>query len=65
MIYEYFCKFCQRVIEKDFPFAKAKKTIKCSVCSKRCERHFSSFNFILVGDDWPGKIIKQENQKNT
>ena len=63
MTYEYVCESCKIVIEKDYAFGKAVKNIKCPECKKKCERNYSSANFILKGYGWPGKAKKMNKQQ--
>jgi putative FmdB family regulatory protein len=57
--YEFECGACGKVFEKDFPFGKAPKTVKC-VCGKVAPRHIGAVGFILKGGDWPGQTLKRK-----
>lgn len=48
-VYEYKCKKCDKIVEKQFNFGKAPKKIKCGDCKKMCERHFSPPMIQFVG----------------
>ena len=64
--YEYYCKKCDVVIERQFPFAKNPKRVKCE-CGKLAESHIGgNMTFILKGSGWPSKtnsLNKTMNQK--
>jgi hypothetical protein len=59
MIYEYICEKCKNTIIKEFDTGKAKETIICD-CGGVSFRNWG-LNFILKGNDWPGKRIKDVN----
>lgn len=67
MIFEYYCKKCEGVIEKHFPIAKADKQVKCHICGELANRHYGGMSFILKGTGWPGKAItfnRDQTEKN-
>jgi len=64
--YDYYCKVCDKVIERQFAFAKNPKRVKCE-CGKLVERYMGGeMTFILKGSGWPGKtnaLNKTMNEK--
>jgi len=63
MKYEYFCEDCQEVIEKEFPFGKAEKTVSCEKCGKEAERYLGNVNFVLKGGGWPSRSVRMKNEQ--
>lgn len=48
-IYEYKCKKCEKILEKEFKLGKAPKKIRCSICNTQCNRVFSPPMIQFVG----------------
>ncbi len=42
MIFEYLCKNCEEVIERDFKIGKANKKVKCPNCNKMAGRYYGT-----------------------
>lgn len=40
MIFEYLCKSCDLIIERDFKIGKANKKVKCPDCNKMAPRYY-------------------------
>lgn len=54
MLFDYSCKSCGEVLEKDFPIGEAPSSIECE-CGERAKRSFGC-SFILKGGGWPSKF---------
>lgn len=42
MIFEYLCKSCDLIIERDFKIGKANKKVKCPDCNKMAGRYYGN-----------------------
>jgi putative FmdB family regulatory protein len=60
MIFEYGCKKCGEVFEKDFPIGKAEAEVPCK-CGEPAGRYYGNMSFVLKGGGWPGR----SNRMNT
>jgi len=66
VIYEYRCVKCDEIFERISTMAHYTATAACPRCNNIGERYFNSKpNFILRGDDWPGKKIKKESKNGS
>ena len=67
-VYEYKCEECGHEFERTMRLAEYRKREpqSCDQChSEKTFRIFTTCNFNLVGDDWPGKSIRVNNQMAT
>jgi len=61
--YDYKCLKCDH-IQEEFHSITLEPEIKCEKCNSLCKRTIpNNMNFILKGDGWAGKEIKQANQR--
>lgn len=61
--YEHECNQCGNVFDLTLKISELQKTQQCPECaSEDTKRNITSANFILVGDDWPGKSIRVNGQ---
>lgn len=60
--YEYKCDDCEYAFEKILPMARSKEPQDCPECEGSTHRIFTSVNFVLKGDNWPGKAIRINRQ---
>lgn len=58
-IYEYECDNCSKKIDEFKAADKASEPVICPSCSNKMRRIYS-FEFILKGDNWPGKEIQRQ-----
>jgi len=63
-VYEFKCKDCDIIIEEEHSMKEAPSDTKCPDCGKTVGRFYGSMNFVLKGNDWPGKIVKRSQNKN-
>jgi putative FmdB family regulatory protein len=62
-IYEFCCDNCGKIMELYRSFKKGPpSTIYCLSCHQKMHQVFNC-NFILKGDDWPGKSLKERKYK--
>ena len=54
-MYDYECKKCGKVSERDFRIGEAPKEVRCSSCKSASRRFYGTMSFILKGGGWPGK----------
>ena len=60
--YEYECTKCHAVFDLTLKLSQLDDEQKCPECSSmQTKRNIVTANFILVGDDWPGKSIRVNN----
>lgn len=55
MRFEYVCRACEILFERDFRIGNAEKEVPCPECEKPCKRHYGNMSFILKGGGWPGR----------
>jgi len=48
-IYEYKCKKCDKIFEKNYNLGKAPKIDNCPICGKKCNRFFSPPMIQFIG----------------
>jgi putative FmdB family regulatory protein len=61
--YEYSCLDCGERFERILRISENKIPQCCSACSSnRTEKRITTCNFILSGDNWPGKAIRIKRQ---
>ena len=60
--YSYSCESCGNEFEMSRPMAECSNPQPCTECGGNGKRTISATNFILKGDDWPGKNIKIKGQ---
>lgn len=58
-IYEFKCNDCEVYIEEEHAMKDAPSETECPECGKSVGRFYGNMNFILKGEDWPGKIVKR------
>lgn len=64
MLFQYLCRECEVIVERDFRVGNADPEVVCPECKGVCSRHYGSMTFILKGGGWPGKTQKL-NQEMT
>lgn len=57
-VYQFKCNECERVFEEEHAMKDAPSGAKCLYCNAICKRYYGSMNFVLKGDGWPSKDIK-------
>jgi putative FmdB family regulatory protein len=64
--YQYLCESCGEEQEHFFTMSEVdKKKVKCSKCKKIMIRLITGgAGFVLKGEGWPGKTIKQEGEND-
>ena len=71
--YMFKCQECGTIFEEEHSMKDAPSETYCPVCNPdkdpngvMAKRYYGSgsMNFILKGNDWPGKIVKRSGQKN-
>lgn len=61
--YEYECEKCGKIFDLTLKLVDLDNEQPCVGCgSTETKRNIVSANFILVGDDWPGKSIRVNGQ---
>jgi len=55
--YEFKCNECQIIFEEEHSMANAPPTSICD-CGKEMKRYYGGMSFILKGDGWPSKNIR-------
>jgi len=60
--YEYQCKDCNQTFERILTLKEYKVPQVCVCGSKNTHKIFTTCNFVLRGDSWPGKAIRISNQ---
>ncbi|MHA2063670.1 MAG: FmdB family zinc ribbon protein [Candidatus Thorarchaeota archaeon] len=55
--YEFKCHECQIIFEEEHSMADAPSTSTCD-CGKEMKRYYGGLNFVLKGDGWPSKNIR-------
>lgn len=58
--YSYKCKTCGELFEDIWQSINDEPLNKCPECGGLIVRQISSCNFILKGQNWPGKDIKEK-----
>ena len=62
--YEYECLRCGNIFQVNRPMSDSSKPAKCGTCRVECKRIVTGgTGFILKGNDWPGKEIRNGNKK--
>lgn len=61
-IYEFQCEECELEFERVLSFADYAAPQSCPECQGACKKLVSSCDFVLKGDDWPGKAIRVKDQ---
>jgi len=63
--YEYECKGCNHIFRAIRQIKDRKKTAACPCCGLKAKRILvNPIEFILKGKGWPGKEIKNGNNKS-
>ncbi len=58
--YSYKCKKCNHIFEEMRCMSESNDTAACPCCGLKSERKITGgTSFILKGNDWPGKVIKE------
>jgi len=60
--YSYQCVSCENNFELFRPMSESSVPQPCPECGEEGKRTIGEINFILKGDDWPGKNIKIKGQ---
>ncbi len=60
--YEYGCRSCGHEQEEKHSITE-EPVIKCSECGKRMVRNISGMGFVLKGDGWTGRDIREKRQR--
>ena len=55
--YEFKCNECKIIFEEEHSMADAPSTSTCD-CGKEMKRYYGGMSFILKGDGWPSKNIR-------
>jgi len=61
--YEYVCRSCKKITEKDFSLGDMKQKIKCS-CGKIAVKYFSSVPVHFKSRGFPGNDSKKKSRGN-
>jgi len=57
-IYEFLCRDCKQIIEEEHSMKDAPSETICPDCKKTIKRYYGALNFVLKGDGWPSKNIR-------
>jgi putative FmdB family regulatory protein len=60
-MYEFKCHDCEIIIEEEHSMKDAPSETECPSCHETVGRFYGNMNFILKGENWPGKIVKRAN----
>jgi len=59
VIYQFKCHECEIFVEEQHRMKNAPSETTCPKCQQIIKRHYGSMNFILKGEGWPSKNIRQ------
>ena len=60
--YDFSCPVCEETFELTLSIASCGDPQVCETCGGPAQKQISLPNFVLKGDDWPGKAIKIKGQ---
>lgn len=60
--YEYICQDCGNHFERILPLKDYKQPQTCECGSENTGKTFSTCNFVLKGNGWPGKNLRVDSQ---
>jgi putative FmdB family regulatory protein len=55
MTFQYACRKCREIVERDFRIGQADAEVPCPTCEESCKRYYGDMSFILKGGGWPGR----------
>ena len=55
MIYQYLCRRCRKVIERDFPMTRQPRDVVCPACHSRAGRFYRPVSVTYRGTGWTGQ----------